>query len=57
MMKKVFKVGILGASVFYFKNIPRNRIQQFPDRSPFRIHAEELKQPTDLKSKECILGK
>ena len=71
MINKLIKVGILGASVLYVKNNPRNKLvsltnqrpeisrsreQPRPIRSPFLINAEELKQPADNKTKECILG-
>ena len=57
MMNKLLKVGILGSSLLYVKNNLRNKSYPYSVRSPLLIHAEELKQPLDTKSKECILGK
>ena len=57
MMNRILKVGILGSSLLYVKNNLRNKSHPVSVRSPFQIHAEELKQPPDTKSKECILGK
>jgi len=54
-MNKLLKVGILGSSLLYVKNNLRNKSYPYSVRSPLLIHAEELKQPPDTKSKECIL--